>query len=63
MAWIRDRSGRSGRRRGSQNPGTTTGCGDVAPVCAIAGTAPPVKAGNSAKTTINRATVQGNDLR
>ena len=24
MVWMRDRSGRSGRRRGSQKPGTTT---------------------------------------
>ena len=24
MLWMRDRSGRSGRRRGSQKPGTTT---------------------------------------
>ena len=24
MVWMRERSGRSGRRRGSQKPGTTT---------------------------------------
>ncbi len=54
--WMRDRSGRSGRRRGSQKPGTAAPRGSVTPSWADAGR-PPVKAANSAQT----ASAIGND--
>ena len=49
MVWMRDRSGRSGRRRGSQKPGTTTLRDGATPSAATAGH-PPAAIDSSAPT-------------
>ena len=51
MVWMRDRSGRSGRRRGSQKPGTTTLRDGATPSPAATAGRPPVTADKSTQTT------------
>src|SRR5580704_1466745 len=70
MACSFDRSGRSGRRRGSQNPGTTTCCACAAELgggvpctspsaCARTG---PIQTTAQASSAVNRITVLANTL-
>src|SRR5947207_8253814 len=59
---MRDRSGRSGRRRGSQNPGTPVPDGKVTPSCARTGGVVPMSpdtALSSAVSKIARGTRDG----
>ena len=52
---MRDRSGRSGRRRGSQKPGTAASRGAAAPSCATVAEGPAKIDSNTARTTVNAA--------
>src|ERR1700722_10353070 len=55
---MRDRSGRSGRRRGSQNPGTAAPRGSVTPSCAAGGRA-AAKPGSSDQASIAMSDKRG----